>query len=74
MCRVKGYGVYQAANQVGVVTSGTFSPTLKKPLAMAYVLPEFAKSGTVLEIDLRGRRESARVVELPFYRRNERRV
>jgi aminomethyltransferase len=39
---------------------------------MAYVRPEHAAPGTELEIDLRGRREPARVVELPFYRRNRR--
>jgi aminomethyltransferase len=55
--------------KVGEVTSGTFSPTLDRPIAMAYVAPASAAIGTELTIDIRGRREPARVVELPFYKR-----
>ena len=54
---------------VGEVTSGTFSPTLECPLAMAYVRPEFAEVGRVLQVDIRGRAEVAGVVRLPFYAR-----
>ena len=54
---------------VGRTTSGTYSPTLEKPIALGYVLPEFAQPGTELMIDVRGRTEPARVVKLPFYRR-----
>ncbi|MGA2619568.1 MAG: glycine cleavage system aminomethyltransferase GcvT [Thermoguttaceae bacterium] len=68
----QGYAVLAGGQPVGAVTSGTFSPTLRRPIAMAYVRPEHAAPGTELEIDLRGRREPARVVELPFYRRNRR--
>jgi aminomethyltransferase len=57
--------------QVGRVTSGTFAPTLQKVIAMAYVRPEYAKPGTELSVDIRGRQEPARVVKLPFYRRNK---
>lgn len=57
---------------VGEVTSGTFSPTLDKPIAMAYVRPEAAVVGAELAVDIRGRLEAARVVELPFYRRSQR--
>ncbi|MFT7644251.1 MAG: aminomethyltransferase [Pirellulaceae bacterium] len=56
-------------NQVGEVTSGTFSPTLKEPIAMAYVQPEFAATGTELSVDIRGRCEPVTVVDLPFYSR-----
>jgi aminomethyltransferase len=51
------------------VTSGTFSPTLQKPIAMAYVPPQFATVGTDLSIDIRGTPEAAKVVALPFYKR-----
>jgi aminomethyltransferase len=54
---------------VGKVTSGTFSPTLNKGLAMAYVAPNHAAAGAVLTVDVRGKPDSARVVKLPFYRR-----
>lgn len=56
---------------VGHTTSGSYSPTLKKPIAMGYVRPEFSQPGTELEIDVRGRTEPGRVVKLPFYRRSK---
>ncbi len=54
---------------VGEVTSGTFSPTLQRPIAMAYVAPTASQVGTTVEIDIRGRLEPAKVVKLPFYSR-----
>ena len=54
---------------IGHVTSGTFSPTLDRPIAMGYCQPAFARDGTEVLIDIRGRREPATVVPLPFYRR-----
>ena len=65
----EGYDVLAGGQVVGRVTSGTFSPTLEKPIAMGYTRPEQAKPGTEVAIDLRGRQEPARVVALPFYRR-----
>ena len=55
---------------IGQTTSGTYSPTLKKPIAMGYVPPDFAEPGIEVQIDVRGRMEPARIVKLPFYRRN----
>ena len=57
------------AATVGHVTSGAPSPTLGTPIAMAYVTPEVSAPGTDLAVDVRGRAEPVRVVELPFYRR-----
>jgi len=54
---------------IGVVTSGTFSPTLQKTIAMAYVEPAFSVVGTEVQVDVRGKPESARVIALPFYKR-----
>ena len=64
------YDVKLDEDRVGQVTSGTFSPTLQRPIAMAYVEPRAATVGTRLDVDIRGRREIAQVVELPFYRRS----
>lgn len=61
------YAVFAGDESVGEITSGTFSPTLRKPIAMAYVRPEHAEVGGELTVDIRGRREAARVVKLPFY-------
>ena len=56
---------------VGEVTSGTFSPTLDRPIAMGYVEPSAAEPGTTLQIDIRGRQHAATVVPLPFYQRGK---
>ena len=65
----EGANLLVEGKTVGVVASGTFSPTLQKSIAMAYVDQVFTKPGTVLSVDLRGKNESARVVSLPFYKR-----
>lgn len=56
--------------KVGTVTSGTYAPTLEKSISMGYVDRKFAKSGTKLIIDIRGKSHAAKVVELPFYKRS----
>ena len=65
-----GYPVWSGERRTGVVTSGTQSPTLGVPIAMAYVAPGDAEPGTVLDIEIRDARVPARVVTLPFYRRD----
>jgi aminomethyltransferase len=63
-----GYPAKTAAGE-GVVTSGTHSPTLGKPIGLA-LLPTAASSvGTELQVDIRGRGAAARVVPTPFYKR-----
>jgi aminomethyltransferase len=64
-----GYPVWSGDQRSGVVTSGTQSPTLGIPIAMAYVAPGDADPGTVLHVEIRDARVPARVVALPFYRR-----
>lgn len=63
------YPVFDGEQMVGEVTSGTFSPTLDRPIAMAYV-SSTVKSRDELTIDIRGTREPARLVSLPFYQRS----
>jgi aminomethyltransferase len=64
-----GYEVFAGDRRVGVVTSGTLSPTLGEPIAMAYVAPSEAGPGTILAVGIRDQRVPAEVVPLPFYRR-----
>jgi aminomethyltransferase len=64
-----GHPVWVGERRTGVVTSGTQSPTLGVPIAMAYVAPGDAEPGTVVEVEIRAARVPARVVPLPFYRR-----
>lgn len=62
-----GQGLTKDGEEVGVITSGNFSPTLGHGIALAMVEPTVTV-GDTLEIDLRGRSVEANVVELPFYR------
>jgi len=64
-----GYPVHADGRRTGVVTSGTMSPTLGVPIAMAYVAPGDAEPGTMLEVEIRDARIPAEVVPLPFYQR-----
>lgn len=66
MAAREGTQVILGDREVGIVTSGGFSPSLQHPIAMAYVDAELAAPGTVLELDNRGRRLSASVVPMPF--------
>jgi aminomethyltransferase len=67
----QGAAVLDEGRPVGVVTSGTFSPTLGRSLAMALVEPGASKVGTHLSVDVRGQVEPATVAPLPFYRRTK---
>jgi aminomethyltransferase len=65
----EGAAVLHEGRAVGRVTSGTFTPTLQKTVAMAYVDPACKAVGAACAVDVRGKPEPARIVELPFYRR-----
>ena len=62
-----GNEVLRDGERVGVVSSGTFSPSLEMGIGMAYVAAELAEPGTELEIDVRGRRRAAKVGSKPLY-------
>jgi aminomethyltransferase len=64
-----GHAVFVGDRRTGVVTSGTHSPTLGVPIAMAYVAPGDGEPGTMLEVEIRDQRVAAEVVALPFYKR-----
>ncbi len=64
-----GMEVLAGGAKSGIVTSGTWSPSLEKSIGMAYVAPKDAAPGTKIEIDVRGKREEAVTVPLPFYKR-----
>jgi len=63
------YPVLQHEETVGMVTSGTLSPTLGYPIALAYVPTPLAKVGQTLAVEIRGKAYPAQVVKKPFYKR-----
>lgn len=65
-----GYLVVDAdGNEIGVVTSGSTSPTLGYPVGLAYVPPTLAAEGTTIYIDVRGKKIEATVSKLPFVKK-----
>jgi aminomethyltransferase len=63
-----GYPLLHNGEPVGEISSGSWSPTLNKAIAMAYVPTALAKLGTALTVQIRGKAEPAVVVRRPFYR------
>tara|TARA_B100001765_G_C19476258_1_gene326515 strand:- start:726 stop:1331 length:606 start_codon:yes stop_codon:yes gene_type:complete len=62
----EGAPIYSGDTQVGRITSGGFSPTLERPIAMGYVDTALASEGTELEVEVRNKRLPAKVTKLPF--------
>jgi aminomethyltransferase len=72
--KIEGAGIPRQGNPVlaggepaGVVTSGTFSPSLEVGIGMAYVRADLAEPGTEIEIDVRSKRRPARIASKPLY-------
>lgn len=61
------YDVSAACKKIGYVTTGSFSPTLKKNIGLALIDSEYAKEGTEIEISIRNKNLKARVIKKPFY-------
>jgi len=67
-----GYVIEDAnENEIGVVTSGTQSPSLEIPIGMGYVKKEFAAADTEIYIAVGRKKLSAKIVKLPFYKKTE---
>jgi aminomethyltransferase len=64
-----GYPVVDSTGEIGVVTSGTHSPTLKKAIGLAYLPTGQSAPGTEFQVLIRGKETRARVVPTPFYKR-----
>ncbi len=58
----------EQGEKIGVVTSGTQSPSLQKAIGMGYVSKEYAKAGTEIFISIRDKNLKARVEKIPFYK------
>ncbi len=66
------YPVMINGQKLGIVTSGTMSPTLSEAIALAYLPTEFTKLGQIVEVEIRGKLHPATVAKKPFYRRDSR--
>lgn len=64
-----GYPIVDGNEEIGVVTSGTHSPTLKKSIGLAYLPLDKSAQGTEFMVLIRGKETRARVVPTPFYKR-----
>jgi aminomethyltransferase len=65
-----GYPVSIDGREVGRVTSGGPSPSLKRNIGMAYVPPQSSALGTEIDVSIRGQAAPARIIALPFYKRS----
>jgi aminomethyltransferase len=65
------FDVYIDDKKVGVVTSGSPAPFLKKNIGLAFVPAEFANAGQEITIDVRGKKLAAQIVPTPFYKRSK---
>jgi aminomethyltransferase len=66
-----GYTVFGDGRETGVVTSGTYTPTLQKAIGLAFVPAAMSKPDTEIFIEIRDHRAAALVVPLPFYKRHK---
>lgn len=67
----EGCNILVDGQKKGKVTSGTFSPTLKKNIGLAYVETPYWQVGQVIGIEIRGELKKAEIVKTPFYKRNQ---
>ncbi len=61
------YEVYAEGRKIGYVTTGSFSPTLKKNIGLALIDSSYAKEGTEIEIIIRNKNLKAEIIKKPFY-------
>ena len=64
----ENYKILKDGNQIGFVTSGGYSPTLKKTIGLGLVKKEYSEIGTELNIEIRKKILRGKVVSIPFYR------
>ncbi|NHZ85877.1 MAG: glycine cleavage system aminomethyltransferase GcvT [Planctomycetia bacterium] len=64
----QGYEIFINDKKIGYFTSGGQSPTLQKGIGLAYISRPYTKSGTEIEVEIRGKRKQAIIVKPPFYK------
>ncbi len=66
-----GYKVFHGGKEIGIVTSGTFSPTLNKAIGLAFIDIAFSLPDTKIAVAIRDTMNDAKIVKLPFYKREK---
>ncbi|MGA2781243.1 MAG: glycine cleavage system aminomethyltransferase GcvT [Smithella sp.] len=66
-----GYKVFHGGKEIGIVTSGTFSPTLNKAIGLAFIDITFSAPDTEIAVAIRDTMTAAKIVKLPFYKRSK---
>lgn len=66
-----GYSIFVNDQQVGEVTTGTQSPTLKKNIGLALIQTAYSQLEQEVDVEIRGKRLKAKVVPTPFYKRTK---
>lgn len=66
-----GYKVFHSGKEIGIVTSGTFSPTLNKAIGLAFVDMACSVPDTEIAVAIRDTMTAAKIVKLPFYKRSK---
>ena len=66
-----GYKVFHNQLEIGIVTSGTFSPTLNKAIGLAFVDMACSATETQITVAIRDTMAEAKIVKLPFYKRQK---
>ena len=56
--------------EIGTITSGTFGPSVNAPVAMGYIDPKFSEIGANIQVEVRGKKHSAQISKLAFYKKS----
>jgi aminomethyltransferase len=67
----EGCSIYSGSKEIGKVTSGNFSPSLKKGVGMGFVDPHYAEIGSEIFINIHGKGAAALIVRPPFYKKEK---
>lgn len=65
----KGYKIFFEGNEIGFITSGNWSPSIEKSIALGYVKTEFSDIGKIIDIEIKDTKVKGQIVKPPFYKK-----
>ena len=60
----------ESGDEIGLITSGTFGPSVNASVAMGYINSNFIEIGTKIQLEVRGKKHGGKVSELPFFKKS----